>query len=107
MKVIHSLSKRNKIILWGIGTDVTPYEKEIEISYINDFNLIGLRDYKYKNYQWVPCPSCMSKNFDKSINEIDKKVVAYLHADLSYDIKEQLSNYQLYTNKENTFEKTI
>lgn len=52
-----------KIIMWGVGHNVHGTTDIEYPDYMDDFLLTGYRDYQRKD--WVPCPSCMHKVFDK------------------------------------------
>ena len=64
------LSKGRKIVPWGVGHN-HPSLKVSKQFYkqINDFKLIGLRDYGIKVGEWVPCVSCMDDIFDENFDQ--------------------------------------
>ncbi|MDF1576530.1 MAG: polysaccharide pyruvyl transferase family protein [Bacteroidales bacterium] len=64
------LSKGRKIVPWGVGHN----HPSLKVSkrffkQINDFKLIGLRDYGIVGVEWVPCVSCMNDVFDKGFEQ--------------------------------------
>lgn len=80
---LHAKNAPGKSVLWSGGTT----ERNNDI--INDdidysvFDLVGLRDCPTKgNYDWLPCPSCMSPLFDNP-PEPTKRVVHYGHRKIS------------------------
>lgn len=64
-------------IAWGIGQTLKPAGLLAEhADMLNNFALIGSRDWRVPHTEWVPCVSCMSPLFDKEY-EITKDVVLY------------------------------
>lgn len=82
LNTLNSLDKSiGPRILWGAGynsrdKDKDPYYIDYP-AYINQFHLIGVRDWN-TDYRWVPCASCMHSAFDKKY-EIKNKVVWFEH----------------------------
>lgn len=72
-----------KKVAWSIGDSARYSDKlDNDVDYSN-FDLVGLRDYPTKgNYDWIPCPSCMSPLFD-NIKEPTKRVIHYGHKKIS------------------------
>lgn len=73
-------------ILWGVGSTVrNKFESPTHPSY-DGVQLIGIRDYQAslnnKNFNWVPCASCMAKEFD-NINPPKQDLVFYGHKKVS------------------------
>ena len=59
-----------KIIMWGVGHNVHE-TKEIKYpEYMDDFLLTGYRD--IQRTDWVACPSCMHKAFNRKYSVVDK-----------------------------------
>ena len=70
--------QRRKLIFWGAGINEHDLDKQYFPTFLNNFDLVGLRDY---NNPWnhVPCPSCMSPVFD-SIKHPITDFVIYNHS---------------------------
>ena len=62
------------LIAWGIGHNA-PGERELSYpDYLEDFDLVGIRDHGSK-YDWVPCASCLYPGFDRKYEITDEYVV--------------------------------
>ena len=91
--------KIKKKIIWGAGhnsKNLKINEKNI-LSILNEFNLVGTRDYKFSkknNFDFVPCVSCMDPVFDdnktKIINEFG--VIEHEHIPLNITSFPKLKN---------------
>lgn len=66
---------KGKKIVWGAGTDGV----EDHRYYLEDFDLVGLRDCEETGFEWVPCASCLHKSFDFTW-EKEHEVVVYQHS---------------------------
>ncbi|WP_282071719.1 polysaccharide pyruvyl transferase family protein [Polaribacter atrinae] len=67
IELLSETKKRGgKIVIWGAGHN-NPTIKASKLYYdqINNFDLVGVRDYGVPKTEWVPCVSCMNINFDK------------------------------------------
>lgn len=81
-------------IIWGAGQQIYPNfkiprnkiffdelqdtHKKFDYSgYVDPFNIVGIRDFN-QGYDWVPCVSCMSKEFDID-REIKHEFVVFSH----------------------------
>lgn len=73
----YDIIKNNKSILWGCGTNNFTNKRDDFIKYIKNAEMIGIRDYVNKKL-WIPCVSCMHKEFDKK-RKIKNKIVIYEH----------------------------
>lgn len=95
-------SKTN--ILWGIGINEHELTKQYFPSFINNYGLIGIRDWN-NPWNYVPCVSCMSTVFDSNIKPQEDCII-YEHKDFPIPIKGQLkTNNKL--NKFKTLNETI
>ena len=70
---------RRKLIFWGAGINEHDLDKQYFPAFLNNFDLVGLRDYN-NPWNYVPCPSCMSPVFD-SIKSPITDFVTYAHYD--------------------------
>ncbi|MEB3342954.1 hypothetical protein [Okeania sp.] len=101
-----------QIIAWGIGQQVYRtglnrqryYQKFDYPKYLQQFDLIGIRDFEHPNpnYNWVPCVSCMSNEFDQP-RPIKHKFVVFSHK--KYQIK--LGNFPRMTNGTHNFTQVL
>lgn len=75
--------KRQKAVIWGAGHNnwqIGDWRK-LKSEYTFDaslFDLIGTRDSNTR-FDWVPCVSCMSEQFDKP-HSISRSIGVYAHA---------------------------
>lgn len=70
--------KMNKMIVWGAGHNIHDSEKiEYPKTKMSKFKLIGVRDVGTE-YEWVPCPSCMSQLFNIKY-PIEQESIYYGH----------------------------
>jgi hypothetical protein len=66
-----------RAVVWGAGTNETDAERTIAYpSCIGKFGLVGVRDYG-QGFEWVPCPSCMSRCFDTVPRTVKHEAVIY------------------------------
>jgi hypothetical protein len=75
---IFSFAKKNsraKIVCWSIGRN--SYCKTNIDELLKDIGMVGMRSVEDK-YRFVPCPSCMSLNFDKKY-VVEHEVIVYEH----------------------------
>lgn len=108
IKTLEKLSLENKIIYWGTGIDKNIQGETINLDFLNKSSLIGIRD-KNTKYDFVPCPSCMSKLFDKYSNaKKSNKIIFYLHKDYTKSYINHIKEFPLITNSDKkTFEEII
>jgi hypothetical protein len=89
-----------KIIVWSIGFDNLCHEKKFNADIIKNCDLVGLRDVNTE-FDYTPCPSCLSELFDKYKDaEIKRDVIAYLHTDLSDGMPEFFKDIPVFKNKD-------
>ena len=69
----------SKLIAWGIGTNYGVNKDKGYPEWIDDADLVGLRDYNAKFGEYVPCPTCLHSAFDSPYS-IEHEKVYYLHA---------------------------
>lgn len=60
---IETLSKTTRVIVWGIGSNDHDTCLQSFPPFLGECELVGLRDYG-NPYRYVPCPSCLSSEFD-------------------------------------------
>lgn len=64
-------------IAWGVGHNRHGAASISYPSYLDHFDLVGIRDYG-SPYEWVPCASCLHTELDEP-RSIDTDVVLYEH----------------------------
>ena len=108
IKTIEKLSLDNEFIYWGTGIDKNIQEETINLDFLEKSSLIGIRD-KNTKYDFIPCPSCMSKLFDKYFNAPKtNKIILYLHKNHTRNYINHIKDFPLITNSEKkTFEEII
>ncbi|MEK6952276.1 MAG: hypothetical protein AABX29_04630 [Nanoarchaeota archaeon] len=74
------INKQYKVILWGIGINEHNLHSQFFPSFINKFDLVGLRDWK-NPWEYVPCASCMHEVFNNTTYTSKHKCVIYEHYD--------------------------
>jgi hypothetical protein len=84
--VIANTPRNKKVVLWGVGaTQRRRFDKPIHPNYPDNVLLAGIRDYHLenapKNYEWVPCVSCLHPIFDVKF-DVTKEVAYFGHAKL-------------------------
>ena len=108
--------KRKKLIAWGIGQQIYVRKKgklfpryitdeainSFDYSYLENFDLVGIRDFGILGYDWLPCASCMHKSFDKK-REIKHEFVVFSHKKFLLNIE----NFPRLTNECNDMEKVL
>ena len=101
-----------QLITWGIGQQIyrtypdrQGYYQDFDYpKYLQRFDLTGIRDFDHPNpnYHWVPCPSCMSDQFDKP-RSIHHEFVVFSHK--KYQIR--LGNFPRMTNNTYSFSQVL
>ncbi len=85
---IHTLkkliNKKRKIILWGAGINEHDLQTQFFPSFLNQFDLVGIRDWK-NPWEYVPCASCMNNVFDTEFAS-ETEFVVYEHYDKNIPI---------------------
>lgn len=102
-----SLKGRGKLIAWGVGQqlygtfDANDIEGFDYSSYLEDFDLVGIRDFGL-NYNWVPCVSCMHPAFEKK-RDIKHEFVVFSHK--KFQLK--IDNFPRLTNQHDSIESVL
>ena len=79
--VVQKLQNKNcRLILWGAGSNYELKEDQTNPSWMQYFDVIGLRDFG-NPWDYVPCPSCLRPEFDKPYSDPIHDVVIYDHVD--------------------------
>ncbi len=68
-------SNASRVIFWGAGHNIHGKAEIKYPDYLNFCHLVGVRDYGL-GYEWVPCPSCLHKAFDKKY-AINNGIIIY------------------------------
>lgn len=71
------LPAETPVIAWGIGKNTHGQSRSDYPRWLHRCEMVGVRDWN-EVFQWVPCASCMSPEFDKP-REIKHKFVIYDH----------------------------
>ncbi|MGQ8337729.1 polysaccharide pyruvyl transferase family protein [Sunxiuqinia sp. A32] len=79
------VKKGRKVALWGVGHNNPSYKvSQLFYKQIQNFKLVGLRDYQIKGTEWVPCVSCMNSIFDQNFDtKQDIGIIEHEHIKLS------------------------
>lgn len=80
-----NIKRGGKLIFWGAGINEHDINKQYFPTYLNKFDMVGLRDHK-NPWDYVPCASCMNAGFDKKTPPITDFVV-YEHYDINIPIQ--------------------
>lgn len=102
---------KNKLTIgWGIGHNMIVDKKPLGYippcelkfpDYINDFGLLGIRDYTEK-YTWTPCASCFYEGFNKQY-QAKHEIIVYEHKRVPLGIE----GFPLMTNEGNNITKIL
>ncbi len=109
-------TQRKKLIALGIGQQIYVWKKgklflreitdeainSFDYSYLEKFDLVGIRDFSISGYDWLPCASCMHKSFYKK-REIKHEFVVFSHKKFLLNIE----NFPRMTNECNDIEKVL
>lgn len=81
-----------KRIVWGAGVNYWTEDNFGRPEFEHD--LVGLRDWGYKDVEWVPCASCLSYLFDLNWRQ-KRDVVVYQHYNYTIDChgKPEMTNH--------------
>jgi len=85
-------------VAWGIGNNIHGGSTPRWPSYLNQFDMLGIRDFDSPIGQWLPCCSCMHPAFEVRYPEIRDSIV-YEHAEFPINYSEDIpkkSNYNTY-----------
>ncbi len=95
---INRVSKIAKeTIIWSAGFN-NHYGTKTKIEIIWDrIKLIGVRDYNYKNFRYVPCATCVIKKFDEKF-EIKRKYGVVSHQNEAHPIPDEFKKYERISN---------
>ena len=73
------------LIAWGPGHNRHDGSSIDYPDYLDQFSLLGLRDYNVQGSTWVPCSSCMHSAFSREY-PVTRHIVVYEHKDHRLDI---------------------
>lgn len=80
-------AKPKYAIFWGAGHNTHNGSQIVYPDYVKQFDLVGIRDFNVKEYQWVPCSSCLHPLFNEKY-KITHPVVVYEHKNFPLNITE-------------------
>lgn len=78
------INKKRKLIIWGAGINEHDIEQQCFPSFLNKYDLVGLRD-KNNPWNYVPCPSCLHSSLNNPGAPTEEFVV-YHHIDKDIQI---------------------
>jgi len=78
LDVRRNQSPDSRLIIWGVGMNLHNTQAMEYPSWLAEFDLVGLRDHG-NPYDYVPCPSCLSMEFDRPRPAPSQRWVVYEH----------------------------
>ncbi|MEL7037387.1 MAG: polysaccharide pyruvyl transferase family protein [Cyanobacteria bacterium J06592_8] len=93
-----------QLILWGAGQQIYQVDRVVQFDYkpyLEKFDCVGVRDFG-KEYDWVPCVTCMYEGFDRKYS-IEHEFVVFSHKKFQIDIEQ----FPRKTNQSQNFEEII
>ncbi len=91
-------NKPKHLIAWGLGHNDYGTTEVILPSFLEEYDLVGLRDYGTK-YEWVPCASCMRSELE-NVGEPQHDIVVYDHK--SRPLPDTFDQFPRYSNEGNS-----
>lgn len=79
LDTIEMIIKMNRapVIIWGAGVNTNHKKDQDHVpDFVQKATLVGIRDYTFMGFEYLPCVSCMSPLFDKTY-EVQHEIVCF------------------------------
>jgi hypothetical protein len=97
----YGISKAAKIaakaVVWSAGFNSNSKQKFSSHINFNAFDLVAVRDFKYKDFRYVPCATCVLPELDKDY-PIKRNVGVVAHKDVPHHLPREIHQFEKVTN---------